>query len=171
MKKGFKICLAGVIAGLLMCACGYRFEGGGYLKKEVRTVSVAVFENLSAEDMADLTFTNELVQEIVDKSDTRVVDGDRADAVIYGTIRSISFATLSRSSTESVLERRISAVLDVRMLDREKSVIWSVKDFSVHEESEVSDGQLEDESNKSAALEKIAQRSAEKLVSRMLTNF
>lgn len=155
----------------LSSSCGYRFEGGGYLKDSVTQVAVGVLKNQSAETGADITFTDALIQEIIQKTDTRVVDEKLAGAVLKGTIKSITFATLSRSTSESVLERRITAAMDLQLINKDGEVIWSAIDFSTDEEYEVSENQLTDKSNRKEAVEKIAKRMAEKLVSKLLTNF
>ncbi len=156
---------------LSILSCGYRFEGGGYLKETVKQVTIQVFKNQSMETGADLTFTNALIQEIIEKTDTRVVDGQNADILIKGIVKNISFNTLSRSTSESVLERRISATVDVQMVSKDGGIIWSVADFATHENYTVSENQITDDSNKRQAVEKIAQRTAEKLVSKLLINF
>jgi hypothetical protein len=152
-------------------SCGYRFEGGGYLKETVKRVAVQVFKNQSTETGADLTFTNALIQEIIEKTDTRVVDEQSADTIIRGVVKSITFDTLSRSTTESVLERRVSATVDAQLVNKEGDIIWSVAGFAVKEDYTVSENQLTDDSNKKQAVEKIASRTAEKLVSKLLVNF
>lgn len=160
-----------VICLLLVFSCGYHFEGGGYLKENITQVAVSVFKNKTSESDADQAFTNELVREIVEKSNTRVVTEQEGVFVIKGSINSISFETLSRSNAESVLERRVTASLDVKLLDHNGDVIWIEKEFTIMDDYSVSEDQVTDESNKQDALEKIAERFAEKLVSRLLVNF
>lgn len=155
----------------LVASCGYQFEGGGYIKDNVMRVAVKVLDNKSSETGAGISFTNALIREIIQKTDTKVVDESRATAVLEGTIKAITFSTLSRSTTESVIERRISAVVDLRLVDQNGEVIWSAKDFSSHEEYSISENTITDENNKREAVDKIAVRNAEKLISRMLTNF
>ncbi|MFH2061004.1 MAG: LPS assembly lipoprotein LptE [Pseudomonadota bacterium] len=155
----------------LSSSCGYRFEGGGYLKDTVTQVAVLVLKNQSAETGAAITFTDALIQEIISKTDTKVVDEKSASAVLKGTIKSITFATLSRSTTESVVERRITAAVDLQLINKEGEVIWSVTNFFADDEYDLSENQLTDESNRKEAVEKIAKRMAEKLVSKLLTNF
>ncbi|MBU8849458.1 MAG: hypothetical protein KOO64_07920 [Desulfobacterales bacterium] len=152
-------------------SCGYQFEGGGYIKNDVTRVAVKVLENKSSETGAGIAFTNALIREILQKTDTKVVDESRATAVFEGTIKSITFATLSRSTTESVIERRVTATVDLKLTDKDGDVIWSVKDFTSDEEYTVSEDKITDESNKREAVEKIAARSAEKLISKMMINF
>jgi len=155
--------------------CGYRLAGGGYLNETVTRVSVAVFENNSSESRAGISFTNELIREITEKTDTEVVDGARATQVIAGTIKAITFSSLSRSSTTSVAERRVTAVVDVKLTGPEGGILWSVKGFSATESYTVSGststGTIIDEASKRQAVDTIAQRVAERLVSRMTNNF
>lgn len=165
----------GIVIVLMVAAagCGYHLAGGGYLNGTVTRVSVSVFENKSSETRAGISFTNELIQEITQKTDTQVVDG--AARVVSGTVKAITFSTLSRSSSTSVTERKVTAVVDVKLTGPEGDILWSVKDFSATESYTVSDseseGTVEDEASKREAVDTIAQRVAERLVSRMTSNF
>ncbi len=156
---------------MFFMSCGYQFEGGGYLKDDVKRVAVRAFENKSSEIGAGITFTNSLIKEIIEKTDTKVVDEAQATAVLKGKINAITFSTLSRSSTESVIERSVSARIDLKLIDEGGKVIWSVKDFSSTEEYTVSQDQITDENNKRDAVQKIADRSAEKVLNKLLINF
>ncbi len=152
-------------------ACGYHFEGGGYINEDIPRVAVKIFENKSSETGAGVTFTNALIEEIFRKTDTKVVDKDLAEFIIEAQINAITFSTLSRSTTESVTERRVTAVVDMKIKDKSDTVIWSVKNFSSNDEYTVSDDTIVDDSNKTEAINKISVRTAERLVSKMLSNF
>ncbi len=154
-----------------IAACGYQFEGGGYINKDITRVAVKVLENKSSETGADVVFTNALIREILQKTDTKVVDEATATAVLEGTIKSITFSSVSRASVETVIERRVSAVIDLQMLNKEGEVIWSATDLNSSEAYKTTQDTVTDESNKGTALEKIATRSAERIISRMLSNF
>ena len=152
-------------------SCGYKLEGGGYIDNNVMRVAVKVLENKSSETGAGLTFTNALIREILQKTDTKVVDQSQATAVLEGTVNAIEFTTLSRSTTESVTARRVLATVDLKLTNKDGDVIWSVKDFTSYEEYNVSENEITDEGNKREAVDKIATRSAEKLISKMMNNF
>jgi len=156
---------------LFVVSCGYKFEGGGYINNNVMRVAVKTFGNQSSETGAGISFTNALIMEISQKTDTKVVDEATATAVLEGTIKAITFSTLSRSTTESVIERRVSATVDLKLLNKDGQVVWSVKNFSSNEDYSVSADKIEDENNKREAVAKIALRNAEKLVSKLLNNF
>ncbi len=156
---------------MLVVSCGYKFDGGGYVNDKVSLIAVKVLDNDTSETNAQVAFTNALIQEIIEKSDSKVVDLDDAQAYLHGRINSITFATLSRTTTENVVERRVYANIDLKLVDQNGEVLWSVKNFSSDEEYSVSADKVADESNISEAIEKIAQRTAEMIVSRLLDNF
>jgi hypothetical protein len=163
-----------LVTGLLLLfssACGYRLEGGGLVHPGVSRVGVTVFTNRTAQTHAGIDFTNELIREIQDRTHTRVMDPNDAAYVIKGTITSITFATLSRSSTENVTERRITAVVDVQLFSADKKVIWSVNNFSAMESYIVGSDRIDDTANIRKSLEVIARRMAERIVSQMTADF
>ncbi len=168
--KNLKLILSVLL--IVLTSCGYHFEGGGYLHSEVTRVAMGTMDNKSSETGAGVIFTNALAKEILEKTDTKLVDDTtKAVAVLKGRINSITFATLSRSTTEAVVERRVSASVDMQLLNKDEEIIWSVKNFTSSEEYKVSEDKITDESNKRTALDKIALRIAEKLINRMTSNF
>lgn len=174
MKK----CIAWlVVVSALMTGpgCGYRLEGGGFINNDVTRVSVAIFENKTTESRAGISFTNELIREITAKTNTIVVEADNATRKISGTVQSITFSTLSRSSSENVTEREVKAKVDVVLTGAGGKILWSVKNFSATESYQVSDKvsgiTVDDEANKREAVDLIAERVAERLVSQMTNDF
>lgn len=169
MKIIGQVFLAGLIT--IVIGCGYRLEGGGYLNDDVTRVAVDVFENKSSESRAGTSFTNELVREILQKTDTQVVDSDHTLRVIKGVVKAITFSTLSRASTESVVERLVTARVDIKLVGAGDEILWSVKDLSSSESYTVDPDKVGDEQSKQEAVDKIARRMAEQVVGRMMTNF
>lgn len=155
--------------------CGYRTEGGGFINDSVSRVSVSIFENKSTESRAGISFTNELIREITAKTDTLVVDAGNAARKISGTVQSITFSTLSRSSSEDVMEREVTAKVDVVLTGAGGEILWSVKRFLATESYRVPDRisgvAVDDEDDKREAVDLIAERVAERLVSQMTNDF
>lgn len=167
-------CVAWLLAAFFVMigpGCGYRLEGGGFINNDVTRVSVAIFENKSTESRAGISFTNELIREITAKTDTVIVDAGNTTRKISGTIQSITFSTLSRSSSEDVMERTVTAKVDVVLTGAQGKILWSVKNFSATESCKVSSIPVDDEANKMEAIDLIAQRMAERLVSQMTNDF
>ncbi|MCG8619372.1 MAG: LPS assembly lipoprotein LptE [Desulfobacterales bacterium] len=151
--------------------CGYRMAESGYLNESVTRVAVTVFENNTSESRAGVSFSNELIREITQKSDTEVVSVDNATRVIEGTVKAITFSTQSRSSDETVTEREVTARVDVKLTGPDGNILWSVKDFTSSESYTVSSDSEDDQAAKNEAVETIAERVAERLVSLMLSRF
>jgi len=168
--KNLKLILSVLL--FVLTSCGYQFEGGGYLNSDVTHVAVEMMDNKSQATGAGVVFTNSLIKEILEKTDTKIVDDTtKAVAVLKGRINSITFATLSRSTTESVVARRISANVDMQLVDKDGQIVWSVKNLTSHEDYQVSKDKLTDDSNKRDAVVKISIRNAEKVVLRMMNKF
>ena len=151
--------------------CGYRLVGGSFINNDVNRVSVAIFENKSIESRAGISFTNELIREITAKTDTIVLGAGSTTHKISGTVQSITFSTLSRSSSEDVTERQVNAKVDVVLTGAGGKILWSVKNFSATESYQVSSSSVDDEANKREAVDLIAERVAERLVSQMTNDF
>ncbi|PIE61431.1 MAG: hypothetical protein CSA29_03455 [Desulfobacterales bacterium] len=165
-----KIVLSTLLLLVVAAGCGYHLYGAGYLNESVTRVAVTVFENATAEGSVGVRFTNALIQEITSKTNTQVVAD--ADRVLSGTVKSITLSDLSRSSATTVTARRVTAVVDVKLTDVNKDILWSVKGFSASETySVVPAYNGMDEANKHAAVDAIAQRMAERLVNQMTNNF
>ncbi|MFN2357490.1 MAG: LPS assembly lipoprotein LptE [Desulfotignum sp.] len=162
-----------ILVGLLLLfsGCGYHLEGGGYIYQGVSRVGVEVFENKTSQTRAGIDFTNELIREIQERTDTKVVDPANAARRIKGVVKAITFSILSRSSTETVVERRVTAVMDVQLLDTDDDVLWSVSNFSSSESYMVDEDTINDEASINEAIEIIAQRIAQRVVSQMMVNF
>lgn len=160
-----------VILVILLGSCGYRFVTGGLLPGKIKTVAVKVFENNSFYSGAENAFTNALIQEIIQNSGTRVVSVDKAQAVISGTIRSVTFSGLSRTALDQVLERRVVAVIDIEMTDETGEVVWQLKNYKGVEDSTVSSENVSDEASKKETINKAALKMAQKIVGKMLDDF
>ncbi len=161
--------LIGLIA--MVTACGYRLEGGGYINKDVSRVAVTVFENKSSETRAGVSFANQLIQEIQAKTDTVVVDLDKTTRKIVGVVNSITFSALARTSTETVVERQVTAVVDIKLVGPGGDIIWSVKNMTSTESYQVDSNKVNDTASKQKAVDKIALRIAERVISQMMNNF
>ena len=174
MKKNLISGTLGVLVFLLtawLTGCGYTFSNSGPLPGNVSQVSVTMFENNSFEVGAESIFTSALIRELLQKSDAMVVDRGKAEAVITGTIRSITVGALTRTADDAVVERQVSAVIDLDMVDSNGEVIWSVRSFSSNEAFTAKSDNAMDEAGKREAIEKIAARISERIIDRMRDRF
>ncbi len=169
MNKLMMVVLLFIFA--LPASCGYRVATIKPMPGNVKTVHVSMFKNKTMEVGAEHGFTAALIQEISRNTDVKIVNPEKADAVINGVIRSVTIGTLTRSSDDSAVERRIYASVDARMTDRSGNVLWSVQGLSEKEEYTVSQQNLTDEEAEKKGIEAIAARMAERLVYSMTDAF
>ena len=147
--------------------CGYRIQGTASLPGGIKTVQVNLFENLSSESGAENIFTNAFINELLTKTNVRVLNSPTAGGVINAIIRSISVGDLTRSSDDTVLQGRVTAILDLIMTDADGVELWSVKGYAGNEIYTASSSNVTDEAAQQEAVVQIALRLSEKLVSAM----
>jgi outer membrane lipopolysaccharide assembly protein LptE/RlpB len=159
--------LTWLILLLLVGGCGYHIRGNTPLPAGIKAVHVTLFENRSGESGAENTFTNAFINELLMKTDAQVTDKSHARGFITGIIRSISVGDLTRSSDDAVLQGRVNATMDLSMTDDKGHVVWEVKGYNDNKVYTASSSNVTDESAKQEAVEEIARRLSEKLVSSM----
>ncbi|MFK5951838.1 MAG: LPS assembly lipoprotein LptE [Desulfobacterium sp.] len=156
-----------LISLLLVGGCGYHIQGNTSLPAGIKAVHVTLFENRSGESGVENIFTNAFIKELLMKTDAQVIDEAHARGFITGTIRSISVGDLTRSSEDAVLQGQVRATMDLSMADDKGDVVWEVKGYNDHKVYTASSSNATDEFAKQEAVEEIAERLSEKLVSAM----
>ena len=152
---------------VLVGGCGYHVQGNASLPAGIKTVHVTLFENRTGESGAENTFTNAFIKELLMKTDAQVTDEAHAGGFITGTIRSISVGDLTRSSEDAILQAQVRAIIDLSMADDKGDVVWQVKGYSDQKVYTPSSSNATDEFAKQEAVEEIAERLSEKLISSM----
>ncbi|WP_212637864.1 LPS assembly lipoprotein LptE [Desulfocicer vacuolatum] len=156
-----------MIIALLLGGCGYHIQGNTPLPAGIKAVHVTLFENRSGESGVENTFTDLFIDELLMKTDAKVTDEAHARGFVTGIIRSISVGDLTRSSDDAVLQGLVRATMDLSMADETGNVVWGVKGYSDSKVYTASSSNVTDESAKQEAVEYIARRLSEKLVSAM----
>lgn len=156
---------------LIVSGCGYGFQSRGPVEGNVKTVHVALFENKSFETGAEKIFTSALINEVMDRSTTDVVDEENAEAVFKGTIKSVSLRALTRNTDGSVKERRVSATIDLELVAEGGQVLWSVYDYTKSEDFSAEADNITNMESRSESITEIADSMAEALLGRMIDDF
>ena len=146
---------------VMIWGCGYRFTGGGDFPFQIKSIFVPVFENRSAETGIETVITNDFIYELTRSSNVSVVEKEIADAVLWGVLTSLSTQTISRSGTQTPLERRVRLYLDLKLTDRQGKVLWATQGFSDDESYDVSSDKFSTEQRKRAAIKRLSRRMAE----------
>ncbi|MCK4729610.1 MAG: hypothetical protein KAT27_11840, partial [Desulfobacterales bacterium] len=153
--------------------CGYHFKGTGLTAPVgVRTIAITVLENRTSESGIETVFTNDLAYEFTRSKMLRVVGKDTADAVLSGTVASLTVDTISHTASYYSDERRVTITLDLALKRADGKVIWSDRTLSDKEAFKVDPlDRLATESKRREAIEAISERLAEKIHNRILQDF
>jgi outer membrane lipopolysaccharide assembly protein LptE/RlpB len=158
---------------MVLTACGYHFTGAG-LKAPggVSTIAITVLENRTSESGIERVFTNDLAYEFTRSKVLRVVEKDKADAILSGTIKSMGVETISHTADYDSGERRVTMTLNLTLKSRDGKVLWSDTSLSDREAFQVlPDDRIATDRNRRVAIEAISERLAEKALNRILTDF
>ena len=159
-----------LIGGLTLSACGYRFAGSGSLPGGTKTVFVDMLENRTAETGIENTFTADLRYEFV--RNKMAATRNKAEGILSGVIRSLRVETISRTSQTVSQERRVTATIDLNLIDPDGKVLWSLKGISDSEAYPVTaDDKSAIDFNKRAAITRLSKRIGESVFYRLTDDF
>ncbi len=184
--------LIALFCTIILFSCGYTLQGGAKLSGDIKSISVPVFKNKSSQVGAEIIFTNILIEEFMKSSAVKIINPEEqpnleaensilqknglhnnsnADAVIIGTIVSISFDALARTSKDIVYNRGLNAVVTVEMKSKNGDILFSLRNFTESESYFVTHENLVDEKAVQSTLKIVADRFARRVVSQMCDNF
>ncbi len=112
-------------------ACNYSFTGAS-VPAHIKSIAVPIFQDQSGSGESDLSdmFTKQAIQKFIDDNTLQVTDRVNADAILEGTILSLSDAPTVVSAGENVTTRRITLTVRATYRDMVKKRIIFEKNFS-----------------------------------------
>jgi outer membrane lipopolysaccharide assembly protein LptE/RlpB len=155
---------------MLMVACGYRIAGREKLPDEIATVGVSVLNNRTGLSGLEAVVSNALVDEFTRRRPSLVVDAQRADAVLTGSIESLTTSTVARRDTLTALERRMVITVSLVLRNKKGEILWRQR-ISANEIYLVYDGQSETEMSLRVAAAAVARRLGEYAYERLTDAF
>lgn len=102
---------------LLAVATGCGYSVRALSPAGVRTVAVPVFQNVTYRRLVELPLTRAVVKEIQTKTELVVVEEERADSVLQGTIVDVEQRVVTEDLTDRVTEGRITLVVNMTWRD------------------------------------------------------
>ena len=161
-------------AVLSFSGCGYHVSGkGDLLPKNIRTVYVPAFDNLTTHYRLTDTIPESISRELISRTRYRVVrHREDADAVLHGTVTAFnSFAILNDRATGRATGLQISARLQVNLYDRSGKVLYSRPSWEFRQRYELSTNAQTYFDEGGAAELRMSQDIAWEVVSGILENF
>ena len=159
-------------AAQFLTGCGYRLAGRGELPGRVQSIAVRMLENRSSETGVETLMTNALINELNRRRQGSVTAPDRADAVLSGTIDSLSWDTVAHRGVNTAAERKVYATISLTLTDRAGKVLWKRSGLSGSQAyAVVGDNKTATEINRRQAIAVLAEQVAENVYRRLTDNF
>ncbi len=168
-----------ILANLLTTGCGYSLVGrASNLPEDIRRVYMGSLENLTARSQVEQILTRAIIAELITRRRFEVVSSpEGADAELKGAVVSYGAKPVSFDEQGRALEYEISFITKVvfqripRDPDEEPEVLWRNDRYQFREAFEV----ISDDSGyfdqEDQAIEDVAERFAETMVSDLLEGF
>jgi outer membrane lipopolysaccharide assembly protein LptE/RlpB len=152
--------------------CGYQLAGRGELPGNVQSIAVKMLENRSSQTGVETLITNALINELNRRRRGSVVAPDRADAVLTGTIESLSWDTVAHSGVNTAAQRKVYASISLALTDRSGHILWKRSGLNGSQAYTVVDGnKTATEINRRQAVALLAEKVAENVYRRLTDNF
>ncbi|MFQ5787140.1 MAG: LptE family protein [Thermodesulfobacteriota bacterium] len=100
----------------LISGCGYSTKS--LINRKINSIYIPVFDNITFRRGLEFELTKAVKDEIMSKTNLRIVQKDSADTILYGTIKSISENILTQDITDNIVESRLTIHVDIRLQDR-----------------------------------------------------
>jgi hypothetical protein len=162
-----------LLSVFLVAGCGYRFSPGGeYIDKKIRTVFVDNFANKTSEANFEITVRNSFIDQFIVGGRFALVDRrETADAVFKGSVNSIVTSPLSYQKSGLASGERLSVAMELVFEEQDNhKLIWNDKNFTAIQDYSYSDLNTR-QTNRSNALIKLSNDSAEKAYRLMMSGF
>ena len=100
----------------LISGCGYSTKP--LISRKINSIYIPVFGNSTFRRGLEFELTKAVKDEIMSKTNLRIVQKDSADTILYGTIKSVTEGILTQDVTDNIVESRLKINVDIRLEDR-----------------------------------------------------
>jgi len=162
-----------IILIIVLCgACGYRFAEEGGFPGDTERLFVKVLENQTQETGVENIVTAALLSELTLRKTDELASGiDDADVVLSGVVNLVTISTISVSKPDVADERRVNVTVDLKLTQKDGSIVWTAKGLSDFEEYLVDTDTERTDANRRNAIRVLSKRIAEKTVNRFSDDF
>lgn len=166
-----------IVAALTSTGCGYALAGrGSFLPDYIETISIPMFGNNTTIFEVEQLLTQEVREVFIGRGSYRVVtEAARVDALLTGTIRSISIQPASFTADQQVSRYVFTLIASIEFTDlTTDEVLWENPGLIFRDEYEVATGGVNASTffgQRSNAVERLAGDFADTVVSSILEAF
>ena len=137
----------------------------------ITSVHVDIFKNRSTETGIESVITNDLIYEFVRNDKFIVTKSAEAEGIITGIVKSVRTDTISHRGQSTSLIKRVKVIVDIKLTDRNGTVIWADDNISEDEAYNVVSDKQANEPVKREAIKALSKRLAERIFDRLTEDF
>jgi outer membrane lipopolysaccharide assembly protein LptE/RlpB len=156
--------LAPLALAVLLGGCGYGFYGT--LPRDVKTIAVPIFQNLTREPAVEGLITRAVVEAFSTNGRLKVVPASEADAVLDGEVVGYNVFSIAFDKDSNVRQYRLVVSVNLQLRDRRKNEIL-FKQSGVREQV---DFRVQNAVSQTISLEETALRAAAVEVGRSIAS-
>ncbi len=110
-------CLTGfVIVFVLTYGCGYSTRSLNI--RNVNSIYIPIFDNTTFRRGIEFDLTKAVKEEVMSKTNLRIVNKDDADTILYGTIKDFKEGVLTQDFTDNIVESRVILFADIKLINK-----------------------------------------------------
>lgn len=171
-----KRALLAVSAAILAAGCGYSLVGtGSFLPADITTIHIPTFVNKTTRVEAEQIVTRAVTEEFVSRGRLRVVGSPpEAHALLRGTITGFGLTPVAFDEQGRATQYQVNIRANIELVDRraeDEQVIWKNDQYYFAEDYSVNPEAIDSFDQETRAIQEIAVRFAESLVSSVLEGF
>ena len=155
----------------LLSACGYNLVGRGtFLPKEIKTISIPIFQNTTPEPNLENDVSNQIRQKFITDGRLKVVE-DSGQLLLTGKIISYNLQPVAYDANNNVSEYLILMDFHVVLTNRAKNEQMLDQTFNTKWHYKVSTEITDSESQRRDAIREASIDAAERMVSLVIEGF
>lgn len=160
----------------LITGCGYTLVGtGSFLPPDIATVHVPTFTNQTTRVELEQIVTRAVSEEFVSRGRLRLVGAPPdADVLLRGTITGFGLTPVAFDAQGRATQYQVNVRAKIALVDRrgeEEQVLWKNEQYYFAEDYSVNPEEFDSFDQETRAIQQIAVRFAESLVSSVLEGF
>src|SRR5215210_1595653 len=160
---------------IVLSACGYALVGrSSFLDPSIRTIEVPAFVNRTTRVELEQRVTQAVAEEFVSRGRLGLVtDAKSADAILRGSIDSFGINPIAFNPQGRATQYQISITAKIELVDHrnDDKVLWKNDQYRFTENYEVNLASTDAFDQETRAIQEIAVRFAEGLVTNLLEGF
>ncbi len=164
-KKSLRQLTCFMIIFAMMTGCGYSSKS--LISRNINSIYIPIFDNTTFWRGFEFDLTKAVKDEIMSRTNLRIVEKDNADTILSGTITKVAESVLIQNVRDDIVESRLKVFVDIKLEDR-RTGRTLVEDKGLFESAEFVVNRGE---NINSAAEENLVRLAETIVNRLEENW